>query len=529
MSIDSNESQAFQEWKPKANPWLIAFAVMLATFMEILDSSVANVALPHMAGTFSATSEEVLWVVTSYLVANAVILPSAAWFSSFFGRKRFLITCIIIFTCASIMCGLSNSLEMMVIARMIQGAGGGALMPITQAVLMETFPPNKRGLSTAIFGIAVIVAPITGPILGGWITENYSWQWIFFINIPIGILAVILIKAFLEDPPYIKNNVPKKIDYIGFIALIVWLVSLQIVLDKGQQADWFAASWICWLSAISVISMIFFIAWEFKFKDSIIDLKVFFNRNYSIASILTLGVGSILYGTLSILPLFLQNLLGYSAIQSGLAVGPRGLGSLCGMIISGILSDKFDMRIQMFLGFLLLAISNFMLGNLNFEISKVNIILPNILSGFATSLIFVPLTTAAFMTLKKEQMGNASGLLNLTRNLGGGFGTSIVSTSLIRYEQVHQTFLSGGLNPYNHILRNKINALTGFLSLKMTHVTANHGANALVYSSLIKQASLMSYVDSFRLFCLLCLILAPAAFLIKKVKAATAKSESALH
>lgn len=517
------------EWKPKVNPWLISIAVMLGTFMVVLDSSVANVALPHMAGSFSASSNEAMWILTSYLVANGVILPSTAWFCGIFGRKNFFIICIIIFTLASAACGAATSLGMMIGARIIQGLGGGALMPISQAVLLESFPREKRGMAMAVFGLGVVFAPVIGPTLGGWITDNYSWHWIFYINVPIGILAVILSEMFVEDPPYARKKGIQKIDFIGFGALISWLVALQMVLDNGQKLDWFESGWICWMTFISVISMIFFFVWELHFKDSIIDLKAFADRNFSVGTALFTVVSGILYSTLAILPLFLQNLLGYTAYHSGFAITPRGISCLFTIGLAGFLSNKVDDRILIVFGFIFLAVSCFMFGELNLGISMSNVIIPNLICGAALGLIFIPLTTLSFATLKNHQMTNATGIQNLMKNIGGGIGVSIVGTLLSRFAQIHQANMVSHLNPYNPVFQQKIGAATHFLSVHMNPVVAVHKANYLMYGSLLKQSYLWSFIDNFRLYGIICLLLIPTVLIFKKVKHYKSSANVSLH
>jgi len=317
-----------QEWTPTFNPWLIAASVMLATFMEVLDTSVANVALPHIAGNLSATPEEATWVLTSYLFSNAIILPAANWLGRYFGRKRFLMVCIAIFTLSSAVCGAAGSLGMLIVARIAQGAGGGALQPIAQAVLMESFPREKRGSAMAVFGLGVVVAPIIGPTLGGWITDNYSWRWIFYINIPIGILAVFMANMFVEDPPYIRDQRPGRIDYLGFGLMALALGTMQLVLDKGQEEEWFASSFITWFVILSVTAAIAFVIWELRSKEPIVDLRVMLNRNFAVGTSLMICMGIVLYGTIALLPLFLQTLMGYPAVDSGMAVSPRGFGAI---------------------------------------------------------------------------------------------------------------------------------------------------------------------------------------------------------
>ncbi len=325
--------------RPMSNPWLIAVSVMLATFMEVLDTSIASVALPHIAGNLSATNDEATWVLTSYLVANAIVLPASPWFSRRFGRKRFLLTCIVIFTVSSFACGAATSLGMILLARAIQGAGGGALQPLSQAILIESFPPDKRGLAMAVFALGVVVAPVIGPTLGGYLTDTYSWRWAFYINIPIGVLAMFMIMRFIEDPDYIKNAKPGRIDAIGFGLLALWLGCLQIVLDKGQEDDWFGANWIRWAVAILVISFVLFIVRELTAEKPLVDLRVFRHRNFMLGCVLIGLFGAALYALVTLLPLFYQELLGYTAFAAGWAVSPRGIGAILAMPIIGV-SDR---------------------------------------------------------------------------------------------------------------------------------------------------------------------------------------------
>src|SRR5580658_3135493 len=306
-------AQGFSLSRPAPSPWLIAVSVMLATFMEVLDTSIASVALPYIAGSLSATNSEATWVLTSYLVANAIILPASAWFSLKFGRKRFLITCIAIFTVSSFLCGAATSLWMILLARAVQGAGGGALQPLSQAILLESFPPEKRGLAMAVFGLGVVVAPVLGPTLGGYLTDQYSWRWAFYINIPIGILAIFMLTRFVTDPPYIKDAKPGKMDAIGFGLLGISLACLQIILDKGQEDDWFSAIWLRWMAAIMIATLIGFLIREFRIAAPLVNLKVFGNRNFALGCLLIGLFGGVIYGIVTLLPLFYQTLLGYTA------------------------------------------------------------------------------------------------------------------------------------------------------------------------------------------------------------------------
>jgi DHA2 family multidrug resistance protein len=419
---------------------------------------------------------------------------------------------------------------MMIFWRVIQGLGGGALIPIAQAVLWESFPKEKRGISMAAFGFCVVLAPVIGPTLGGWITDNFTWNWIFYINVPIGILAVILSKIFVEDPPYAKKGEIQKIDYIGFMALIIWLVTLQVVLDNGQTADWFNATWVCWTSFVSASAMIFFFFWEFHFTDSIIDLTVFKDRNYAIGTILTMFVTAILYSTLAMLPLFLQTLLRYSAFNSGLAITPRGLGSLFTIVLAGYLSGKVDNKFQIMFGLILLAISCFMFGNLNMNIGISNIIFPNIICGLALGFCFIPLATASFGTLKNHQLTNATGLQNLMKNIGGAIGTSIVGTLLSRNAQIHQASMVSHLSPLNYVFQEKLAALNHFFAMSAGSEIAAQKANGIIYVTLIKQSTLWAYIDSFRLFGVLSLLLIPVVFILKRVKPSkNGDSAASLH
>ena len=429
------------------NPWIIAVAVMLPTFMEILDTTIVSVALPHIAGSLSATTDEATWTLTSYLVANAIILPATGWFARYFGRSRFLVYCIVIFTVSSFVCGMAESLGMLIVARVIQGAGGGALQPISQAILLESFPPEKRGMAMAAFGIGVVVAPIIGPTLGGWLTDQYSWRWAFFMNIPVGILAVFMTRAFVEDPPYIKTAKPGKIDTIGFGLMAVSLATLQIVLDKGQQDDWFSASWVCWFVAICAVTLILFIVWELRTKEPVVNLRVLKDRNFAVGTLLITLLGVCLYSAITLIPIYLQTLMGYTAMLSGLTLSPRGLGALVTMPIVGYLTGQVDFRKVIGTGFILVAVSLWQFGEINLEISMWNIVWPNVLMGSGLSMIFVPLSAVAMGMLPREQMGNASGIFNLMRNIGGSAGIAAVTTILERRAQVHQSEMVSHLAP----------------------------------------------------------------------------------
>jgi DHA2 family multidrug resistance protein len=508
-------------WTPSFNPWLIAASVMLATFMEVLDTSVANVALPHIAGNLSATPEEATWVLTSYLVSNAIILPATNWLSRFFGRKRFLIACIIIFTLSSAMCGAAASLGMLIVARILQGAGGGALQPIAQSVLMESFPPEKRGSAMAVFGMGVVVAPIIGPTLGGWITDNYSWRWIFYINVPIGILAILMANAFVEDPPYIKNQRPGRIDYIGFGLMAVGLAALQLVLDKGQEEDWFSSNFILVTTVFAAATLVAFIVWELRSKEPIVNLRVLGNRNFAVGTLLMTMVGIVLYGTTALLPLFLQTMLGYPAVQSGMAVSPRGIGSICSMIIIGRLVGKIDSRWLIMLGFIVLGYSTWLFGDINLDISMRSIVLPSIISGAAMGFVFVPLTTTAMGTLPNEQMGNAAGVFNLMRNTGGSIGISAVMTMLARGAQTHMVTLGANVNQYNPLVQQRMGQVAGAMASRSGGPPSSGMQQAMgaMYGMVVRQSMVLSYIDKFRLLALICVLCVPATLFFKRVRA----------
>jgi MFS transporter, DHA2 family, multidrug resistance protein len=511
-------SEAFESPASVVNPWLIAVAVMLATFMEVLDTSISAVSLPYIGGSLAASTDEATWVLTSYLVANAIVLPASGWFSLRFGRKRFLITCIIIFTTASFLCGAATSLPMILIARAIQGAGGGALQPMSQAILLETFPPEKRGQAMAAFGFGVVVAPVIGPTLGGWITENYTWRWSFYINVPIGILAVVMIMRYVTDPHYIKLARPTKLDGIGFGLLAIWLACLQIILDKGQEDDWFGATWIRWAAIILVIAFVAFLIRELTHKTPLTNLRVFRNRNFAAGCLIITLYGAVIYGIVTILPLFFQTLLGYTALSAGWAVSPRGVGAMLAMPVVALLTAKFDNRLLITTGFAGLAACTLWLGNGNTQIAETSMLWPIILSGFFIGFIFVPLATITMGTLPNEQIGNAAGLYNLLRNVGGSVGISMVNTLLERREQLHQTELSHSLSPGSPLWQESVRRLTELMNLHADPVTAMKRAEDLVQGLLTQQAQLWSFVDDFRYLAVVCAICVPLTFLLQRVR-----------
>jgi DHA2 family multidrug resistance protein len=512
------------EWHPSVNPWFIAGAVMLATFMEVLDTTIVSVALPNMAGSLASTNEEATWVLTSYLVANAIVLPASGWFSLRFGRKRFLLFCTALFTFASFLCAFAPTMPILILARVLQGAGGGALQPLSQAILLESFPREKQGMAMAMFGLGVVGAPIIGPFLGGWLTDNYSWRWVFNINVPIGILAFYLMARFVEDPPYIRNARPGTIDAIGFGLLAIWLATLQIVLDKGQQEDWFASSWITWFSVISVAALAFLIVRELRVAEPIVDLRVFRDRNFWVGTTMTAVLMGGMYSALTMLPLFLQTMLGYTSQSAGLATAPRGIGAMIAMPIVGILMAYVDSRWLISLGVVCVSVATFLFGNLTLDVSMSNIVWPNVLKGVGMGLVMVPLMAVAVGTLPKERIGNASGIFNLMRNLGGSIGISVSATFLSRMAQVHQANLVTHMTPYDPIFRERLSALTGGMGHYSGAPQAPAQAYGLLHGILLQQANLSAYVDMFCWTAAIMAVCLPGAWLLKKVAGKSALS-----
>jgi DHA2 family multidrug resistance protein len=500
------------------NPWLIAISVMLATFMEVIDTSIASVALPHIAGSLSATTDEATWVLTSYLVANAIILPASSWFALRFGRKRFLITCIVIFTAASFMCGAATSLGMILIARAIQGAGGGALQPLSQAILLESFPPQKRGLAMAVFALGVVVAPVLGPTLGGWLTDTYSWRWAFYINIPIGALAIFMLSRFVTDPDYIKDAKPGRIDAIGFGLLGVSLACLQIILDKGQEDDWFSAVWLRWMAFIMVATLIGFLFREFRARKPMVDLRVFLDRNFALGCLLIALFGGVIYGVVTLLPLFYQTLLGYTAGAAGIAVSPRGIGAVLIMPVIGALTGRLDNRWLIITGFVVFGLTSIWMAQLTLDISPTSLLWPIVISGCGTGMVFVPLATLSMGTLRNEQIGNATGLFNLMRNVGGGIGISMVNTLVERHQQMHRAYLVQNIVPTNPAFRQAFDAARS-LTQGAGPVVGNQKAYALIQATLEQQSASYSYVDVFRYLAIACFGCAVIVILMKKVRA----------
>ena len=439
------------------NPWIVAIAVMFATFMEVLDTTVVNVSLPHIAGNLSATIEESTWALTSYLVANAIILPLTGWLATYFGRKRLLMASVTGFTAASFLCGLAPNLQTLVLFRIIQGATGGAMQPLSQAVLLEAFPPHERGKAMGFWGLGIVTAPILGPVIGGWLTDTYSWRWVFYINIPVGFVSLVMTKLFIFDPPYMKRQ-SETIDYWGIGMLALGIGALQIMLDLGQREDWFSSNFILALCVIAAASLAGFIFRELNTEHPVVDLRVFKVRTFAAGVFLMTTLGFVLYGSLVLLPIMLQTLLGYPPVQAGLAMAPRGIGSFIGMPVIGFLIAKLDSRRLVAGGLIAGGLTLLWLGHLNLNAGYWDIFWPQFFQGLGLSMVFVPLTTISMDPIPRERMGNATSLFNLMRNLGGSIGIAATATMLARRSQSTAAILANNVNAYNPAARSMLSA-----------------------------------------------------------------------
>jgi len=506
---------------PAVNPWIIALTVTLATFMEVLDTSVANVALPHIAGSLSASNDESTWVLTSYLVSNAIVLPMSGWFSSLIGRKRFYMSCVAVFTISSALCGLAPSLSMLIFFRVLQGAGGGGLQPSEQAILADTFPPKQRGMAFAVYGMAVVVAPAIGPTLGGWITDNFTWRWIFFINIPVGIVSLLLTNRLISDPPYMRrqNRRILRIDYIGLSLLALGLGTLQVVLDKGERDDWFGSHFILVMSITSVVALIGVIIWEWLHDHPIIDLHLFKDRSFAIGTFLMFMVGFALMSSTVLIPLFLQTMMGYTAQEAGLALMPGGLAIILVMPLVGTLLGKYDARRLLVFGFVMLSAALFYMTHFNLFIDFRHAAGARVIQALGLAFLFVPINTAAYAFLPKEKNNQASGLINLARNIGGSVGISVVTTMLSRRTQFHLANLSNHVNQGNGKFQAMLNSASHMLMARGSNtVEATRQAYGLISNMLMQQATMLAYIDDFWLVGVAVVVMIPFIFLMKKVK-----------
>jgi MFS transporter, DHA2 family, multidrug resistance protein len=498
------------------NPWLIAIAVMLSTFMEVLDTTVVNVSLPHIAGSLSATIDEATWTLTSYLVSNAIILPLTGWLSNFFGRKRMLMLSVTGFTISSFMCGLAPTLPFLVVCRVVQGACGGSLQPISQAVLLESFPPQDRGKAMGFWGLGIVVAPLLGPVLGGWLTDSYSWRWVFYINVPIGIASIIMTRLFVFDPHYIKRA-SSRIDYWGIGMLAVGIGLLQVVLDKGQEKDWFATTWITAVAIGAVASLIAFMAHELIIDHPVVQLRVFKDRTYSTGVFLMSMLGVGLYGTTVLIPLILQTLLGYPALRAGIAMAPRGLGSFIAMPIVGLVMSKFDPRKMLALGLFVCALTLFQFSRLDRSAGYWDFFWPQLEMGLSLGLVFVPLTTITMSGIPKETMGNATSLFNLVRNLGGSIGISAVQTMELRLQQTNTNVLGAHVNPFSTGARNMMNMMEQMMvSRGGDAAAAARQARAMIFGLVQREAAMISYNTIFKSLGILFLALLPFILIMRR-------------
>ncbi|HME00922.1 MAG TPA: DHA2 family efflux MFS transporter permease subunit [Terriglobia bacterium] len=496
------------------NPWIIAIAVMLSTFMEVLDTTVVNVSLPHIAGNLSATPDEATWALTSYLVANAIILPITGWLGNYFGRKRLLMLSVTLFTTASFLCGLAPSLPALIFFRILQGASGGCLQPISQAVLLEAFKPEDRGKAMGFWGLGIVVAPMLGPVLGGWLTDSYSWRWVFYINVPIGIASLIMTRAFIFDPPYIRRGTAR-VDYWGIGMLAVGVGALQLVLDKGQEKDWFSSHWIAALTILALTALAAFVIYELRAKSPVVNLRVLKNRTFASGVFLMTALGFVLYGSLVLLPLLLQTLLGYPALQAGFAMAPRGLGSFIAMPVVGIIIARFDARKLLALGITVCALTLWQLSRLSLVAGYWDIFWPQFIQGLSLAFLFVPLTTATMDPIPKEQMGNATSIFNLMRNLGGSMGIAGSATMSERWRQGDTNVLGANFNPYDYGSQEMMHRLQqGFMAQGSDPATALHRAYAATFGLVQRQAAMLAFNKVFLVLSALFLVMVPFLFLM---------------
>ena len=508
-------------WHRGVNPWIIALTVMLATFMEVLDTSVANVSLPHIAGNLSASMDESTWVLTSYLVANAIILPMGGWFSMLLGRKRFYMICVALFTISSFLCGIAPSLGALIFFRVLQGIGGGALQPISQAILVESFPREKHGMAMAVYGMGVVVAPVVGPTLGGWITDNYSWRWIFLINIPVGILSLVMTALLIFDPPYLKRKLLSglKIDYTGFGLLALGLGALEVVMDEGQKEDWFASHFIVTFAVIMIFCLVGVVFWELRQKEPIIDFRILKERNYALATLSMLVLGFVLYASTALVPLFLQSLLGYTALLSGLVLSPGGVVIVVTLPLVGMLMRKTQPRWLVIFGVLISSLGLFYMAKFTLQLDYSTAVWSRVTQSFGLAFLFVPISAMAFAYIPKERTNYATGLFNLARNVGGSCGIATVTTLLARRSQFHQSVLVSHLTPYDSRYRE---ALANTAAVLRSHGAAAPDATlkaqGMLYGSLVRQSSMLAFADAFWVMGVLFLLIIPLMFLMKNIR-----------
>ncbi|HUB83583.1 MAG TPA: DHA2 family efflux MFS transporter permease subunit [Bryobacteraceae bacterium] len=496
--------------------------VMLATFMEVLDTSVANVALPHVAGSLSASLDESTWMLTSYLVANAIILPMGGWFSMLFGRKNFYMICVALFTVSSFLCGMAPSLGALIFFRILQGIGGGALQPVSQAILVESFPREKQGMAMAVFGMGVVVAPVIGPTLGGWITDNYTWRWIFYINIPIGILSLVLTWLLIFDPPYLKRKSLGngfKVDYVGFGLLALGLGALEVMLDEGQKEDWFASHFIVAFTIITVVCLIAVVFWELWQKEPIIDFHILKDRNYALATLSMLVLGFVLYASTALMPLFLQTLLGYTAMMSGLVLSPGGLVVVVCLPMVGILVRKYQPRWLVIFGVAITSLGLFRMAKFTLGIDYQTAVTSRMVQSLGLAFLFVPISVTAFAYVPKERTNYATGLFNLARNIGGSSGIATATTILARRAQYHQSVMVAHLTPFDWRYRESLAGAAAVLRAGgSSGPDAGMQAQGMIYGTVLRQSNMLAFADAFWVMGVLFLLVIPLMFMIRKVR-----------
>jgi DHA2 family multidrug resistance protein len=517
-------------WRPRINPWIVAMTVTLATFMEVLDSSIANVALPHIAGGLGATQDEATWVLTAYLVANAIILPAGAYMTTFIGRKKFYMICVALFGISSALCGFAPSLPILIFCRILQGIGGGGLAPSEQAILADTFPPEKRGQAFAMYGLAVVCAPAIGPTLGGYITDNFDWRWIFFLNVPICLISLFLTSRIVEDPPWVKKQVEQsqkggiKLDFLGFGLLGLTFGSLEFILDKGQEDDWFSSGLITFFTVAMVVAFVSMIWWELKqLRDGhrpILNLTLFKRRNFSISFLLMFVLGFSLYGTTILIPQFVQTLLGYTAELAGLVLSPAGLMMMCMMPVVGILVGKVDPRKLIGYGFVMLTLSLITMHTLNLGVSYGYLVFVRCFQASGLAFLFIPINTIAYIGVKQSENNDVSGLTNLARNIGGSVGTAFVATMLTRRTANHETHMVRNLTSGNQAFMNRVAKLKGMFgghtSGNPMTGTGSHTAQAYLYNELHRQAGMLAYLDIIQYMAVFCACMLPLLFFIPR-------------
>jgi DHA2 family multidrug resistance protein len=496
------------------NRWLITVTVMLPTLIEIIDTSVVNVSLDHIRGTFSAGIEESTWTITSYLVSNAIIIPITGWLSRLMGRKNYLLLSIGVFTGSSFLCGSSWSIESLIFFRIIQGLGGGALQPLSQSILLETFPPSQHGMAMAAFGMGIMFGPIIGPLMGGWITDNWTWRWIFYINVPIGVLSILMTLMFIHDPPYMRR-MRMRIDYLGLGLLAVGLGSLQFVLDKGQMEDWFASSIIVTFSIIAVVALALLVIVESYSEQPVVNLRLFKDRTYTVGTMVMFFAFFNLFGTIILLPIFLQTLMGYTAFLAGLVLGPAGIATMAALPMAGWLVTRVNPKGVLVWGILVSSLSVYLMSRFNLQTDFWNFVWPRAVLGAGMGFLFIPLTTMTLSHVPKEHMTDATGIYNLLRNIGGSVGVAFVTTVLSRRAQFHHFRLSEHMNPFNPEFYMAKERLAELLSLK-----GLDGGNAelLIYTELQRQAHMLSFNDVFYMLCIMMLFISPLALMMRRPK-----------